>query len=255
MPGLNLSEPASRPPVITIDGPGGCGKSSLAQFLAGEFGLFHLNTGNFYRALTFRVLETDRVFPAESSENPEAGGGSEESEEMTPEQKKLIISLARETDWEVLRETPRGPSIMKLNGEIVREDSLHTGRVDRRVASVSALPEVREIINGKLRLYRNISSGLAAEGRDTTTVVFPDADFRFYLDASPEIRSRRRHRESREGLSYRQISSLLDRRDQSDIRKKTGNLFLAEGVHYLDTTNLTLDAVYGKVLRIIKQKI
>ena len=203
---------------VAIDGPAGAGKSTIASKLAEISGFFYLNTGNFYRALTLEIINKN----IDISENDR------------------IITAAESSDITITN------SRLYLNSIDV-EDFLHTDKVDSLVAQVSAIREVRHIINKKLhKVSKNLD--VIAEGRDITTVVFPDAEVKVYLDASIEKRAQRRLDQGVSQRTYDEIKESIKERDLIDISKKFGGLKISEDALYLNTSDLTIDEVCEKVL-------
>jgi cytidylate kinase len=203
--------------VIAIDGPAGSGKSTIARMIAESLGFSYINSGNLYRALTIRAI---------------LHGLSEKETEA-------ILACASEAQIEY-----RSGRLF-LDGDDV-EDELHSARVDAFVAQLSAIPPLRNIVNATIR---RIAGGLDAvvEGRDITTVVFPDADLKFYLDASPEARARRRFEQGCSDASFEDIRRNIEMRDAIDRTKSVGSLRIAPDAHYLDSSGLTIQEVYDKV--------
>ncbi len=203
--------------IIAIDGPAGAGKSTLAKHIAETFGFFNLNSGNFYRAVTYAVLQS--------------GNG--------PEKEENVLETARNSTVEL-----RDGRIF-LNGLDI-EDRLHTDAVDEYVAQHSAIIEVRKIVND---IIRKVTSNMdvVAEGRDMTTVVFPHADIKVYLDADLDIRTERRLHQGTSALNSVQIRNNLKNRDNIDKNKPFGKLTVAAGALYLDSTLLTIEEVCEKV--------
>ena len=203
---------------VAIDGPAGVGKSTIAKLISQKAGLFYLNTGNFYRAVTLDVI----------------------AENLDIENTEKITAISKSSDIKIIN------SHIYLNGTDV-EDKLHTDAVDSLVAQVSTIKELRMEINRKIR---SVSQNLdvIAEGRDMTTVVFPDAEVKVFLDASIETRASRR---SNQGISDKNISEIQDsikKRDQIDRNKEFGNLKISEDAIYLNTSDLTIDEVCDKVM-------
>jgi len=131
------------------------------------------------------------------------------------------------------------------------EDQLHTDSIDAHVAQVSAVVAVRHIVNDKLgSIGRSID--LVAEGRDMTTVVFPHAEVKIFLDASPEIRAKRREKQGTSTKSLEEIIASIKARDKIDRNKKEGSLIIADDAIYLDTSDLTIEEVCEKVTEKIK---
>lgn len=210
--------------VIAIDGPAGTGKSTIAVMLAeklkGEDGkpFTYINSGNLYRAITLGCIR--------------AG--------IDPSNREEVLDYAESAPLEY-RE---GRLYL---GDEMAEEFLHNDEVDKHVSLLSAIVPVRHVVND---LIRKIASGLHAvvEGRDMTTVVFPNAEYRFYLDASIEERARRRFEQGVSKLTLYEIKTAIAERDSIDRNKAEGSLFVGEGVIYLDTSDLTLCQVYDTLL-------
>jgi small subunit ribosomal protein S1 len=208
--------------VIAIDGPAGSGKSTIARMTARRLGFSCLNSGNLYRALTLGCIR-NRVNP----EDPEAA-----------------LAYARSARLEY-REGG-----VYIEGEQV-DSLLHTDEIDRYAAPLSAIVPVRRVVND---IIREIARGLnlVAEGRDMTTVVFPGAEYRFFLDASAEARARRRFEQGVSALSLEEIRRTILERDEIDKNKAEGSLKIAPGVVYLDTSDLTIGQVYETLIEKIQ---
>jgi small subunit ribosomal protein S1 len=216
--------------VIAIDGPAGSGKSTIAKLLArrlkgpGGKGFTYINSGNLYRAVTLGCLRAH----------------------ISPENEPEVLAFARNA-----RIDYQGEQVF-LNGEDVT-GSLHTDEIDRWSAPLSAIVPVRRLVNS---LIQSIAAGLDAvvEGRDMTTVVFPHAEHRFYLDASAEARAGRRFEQGVSKLSLEEIKESILKRDEIDKNKTEGSLKIADGVKYIDTSHLTLEQVYGTLIESITQE-
>lgn len=203
--------------IIAIDGPAGSGKSTVAKRLAKELGWYFLNTGSFYRAYTLAQLNKG----------------------LDPLDKDSVLETARKT---VL--TVENGSIC-ING-VDSENLLHTPLVDKYASPVSSDPRLRELVTNLVRKIAG-NMNIVTEGRDTTTVIFPNADYKFYFDASVEERAKRRVEEQK-GVTYEEVLASIKKRDKNDMEKEVGALKKAKNAIYIDTTNLTIDAVCEKVL-------
>ncbi len=202
--------------VIAIDGPAGSGKSTIARKIASQLGWYFLNTGSFYRAYTLAQLEKG----------------------LDPLDRDSVLETAKDT-----RITVKDGNIC-LNG-INAEERLHTPVVDTFTSQVSSDPRLREIVTEEVRRLAG-EMNIVTEGRDTTTVIFPDAEYKFYFDASIEERAKRRLAQQ-SGVTYGEILESIRKRDRNDMEKEVGALKRAENAIYIDTTNLTIDDVCEKV--------
>lgn len=211
--------------IVAIDGPAGTGKSTISRCVAERTGLFYLNSGRFYRAVTWKLLKQGK-----GPDTPEAA-----------------IAIAADTAIEV---TEKG---FLVDGRR-REPELHTPAVDNAVAAVSAIPEVRIAINRRLKRIA-ARRDVVVEGRDITTVVFPDAEIKVFLDAEPEERARRRYEESDGTQTIEEIADAIRARDAIDRTKEVGRLEQPPDAIYLDTTRLTIEQVCETVISIIQDRI
>ncbi len=203
--------------IIAFDGPAGSGKSTVARMVAESLGYTYVNSGNLYRAMTLRVLDRG-IAPGALAE---------------------VTSCAREAQIDY-----QGGRLF-LDGRDT-EDLLHSARVDALVAQISAIPELRTIVNEHVcRIADDLDA--VVEGRDMTTVVFPEAQVKFFLDASPEARARRRFAQGVSGASLEEITANIEMRDAIDRSKSVGSLRIADDAVYLDSSHLTLQDVYEKV--------
>jgi cytidylate kinase len=199
--------------VIAIDGPAGSGKSTVASLVAQQLGMTFLNSGSFYRGITLKVIR--------------AGISVADTEAV------LRLAESLDMDYEGGR--------LKVDGEDV-EDLLHSDDVDANVSQVSAIVPLRHLVNRKIR---EITEGtdIVCEGRDMTTVVFPDADYKFYLDASIDVQAERRFNQGVSGLTREEIKESIRQRDERDKKKAEGALKIAPNAIYIDTSHLTIPDV------------
>jgi CMP/dCMP kinase len=207
--------------VVAIDGPAGSGKSTIARTVAERTGMHYLNSGNYYRAVTWKIL---------------AGAD--------PEDRDAAIRIAQTIEISV------EDDLMHVDGREV-EALLRSDAVDRWVARHSAIPEVREQVNTRLKAAAH-TMDVVVEGRDITTVVFPDADLKIYLDASIHTRALRRFGQGTSRLELEEIEQSIRRRDEIDSTKQYGRLQVAPDALYLDTSHLTIQQVCDKVIENIR---
>lgn len=204
--------------VIAIDGPAGTGKSTIASIIAEKLNITFLNSGSFYRALTLALLD-GKI-------------------NLSDENAVLDFCGKQNLDYR--------NSHLILNGTDV-EKHLHDDRVSAEVAQISAIVPVRHLVNERMREITE-SLDIVCEGRDMTTVVFPDADFKFYLDASLDVQAERRFRQGVSNLSLEEIKEAIKKRDEIDRNKAEGSLKRADDAFYIDTSALTIDEVCAIIL-------
>ena len=210
--------------VIAIDGPAGTGKSTIASLLAKKLGITFLNSGSFYRALTLALLKN----------------GIDLNDE------RAVVDFCKKQKLDYV------DSHLILNGDDV-ESLLHSDEVSAHAAGVSAFPEVRRFVNARLRELTK-SLDIVSEGRDMTTVVFPDADCKFYLDASLDVQAERRFKQGVSGMTLEEIKEAIKKRDEIDKNKKEGALVVAPDAVYIDTSTLTIEKVCEIILNQIHEK-
>lgn len=224
--------------IIAIDGPAGAGKSTVAKHLAAHFGLLNLETGAMYRAFALKALR----------------GG------VDPDDAAALSRLAEST-MIGLEATPAGNRVL-LDGEDVT-GSIRDVEVTQGASKVSVHPAIRSWM---VELQREMgkSGGVVMEGRDIGTVVFPDADIKFFLDASPEARSQRRYEQSGgpvaaenvpAGLSQEAVTRELRERDDRDRNRAQSPLRPAPDAEIVDSTFLTLDEVLERIESIVRERL
>jgi cytidylate kinase len=206
--------------IVAIDGPAASGKSSVARELARRLGFVYVNSGAMYRAMTWLVLE--RGIP--------------------PNDARAIEHLAESAA--ITCELRDNDSLMRIDG-VDPERFLREDRVNENVSLVSSVPRVREILVHHLRHYAE-TNDLVMEGRDIGSVVFPATPFKFYIDASPEIRLRRREAQGQRDR--------ITARDEADSSRRASPLIIAEDAHVIDSSNLTIDGVVGEIIGRLKLK-
>jgi cytidylate kinase len=206
--------------VIAIDGPAASGKSTVAREVARRLGYVYVNSGAMYRGITWFVLE----------------------QSVDPRDADRIAELTLQAKIEC--------RIGKLASRIIINDfdpadHLRDVQVNSQVSQVSAIPQVRRIVD---RLMRECARDydLVVEGRDIGSVVFPDTPYKFYIDASPEVRQRRRAAEGQRD----EVAA----RDRADSSRVAAPLVIAEDALVIDSSHLTIDGVVGEVIGRLKMK-
>lgn len=216
--------------LITIDGPAGSGKSTAAKYLAQRLGFVYLDTGAMYRAVTYAALKN-----------------------KIADDKDAVIKLIKDLDIKL--DFVNGTTKVFINNEEVTEQ-IRTSEVNAMVSEISVIGEVREELVKKQRLIGS-EGGLVAEGRDTTTVVFPDADVKIYLTASLESRAERRYKEfiaNGEDITIEEVKANIKKRDIIDSGRSISPLKKADDAIELDNTTTPIEEEIESILHIIKQK-
>jgi cytidylate kinase len=206
--------------VVAIDGPAASGKSSVARELAQRLGFVYVNSGAIYRAITWHILQKgidardgDRVAHAAESAKIACRLQNNES--------RIFIDNVDPTDY-------------------LRDD-----RVNESVSHVSSVPRVRQIVVQKMRDYAR-RHDLVMEGRDIGSVVFPDTPYKFYVDASPDVRLRRRVAQGERDE--------ITMRDYADSSRPISPLVVAQDAHVIDTSHLTIEGVVNEIIARLEQK-
>ncbi len=217
--------------VVAIDGPAGTGKGTVTKLIAKEMGFVNIDTGAMYRCIALECLK-------EGIQNIE--------------EKAKIIEIAKKIDIKIEHNNEQQEFF--LNGENV-STQIRSKEVTQIVSQISSIPEVREIM---VNLQRQMaeSKDVIMEGRDITTVVFPNADVKIYLDADVEERAKRRFKENEEKgikMSYKETLEAVKQRDYNDMHKPVGALKIAEDAIVIDTTRLTIEEVVQAVKKVIKK--
>jgi CMP/dCMP kinase len=217
--------------VIAIDGPGGSGKSTVAQILAKRLGYLYVNTGAMYRAMTLKVL----------------GQG------ISPDDEHAISNLTIETDVSIKRNSD-GTVEVFLDGKNVTA-RVREPDIAGAVSPVSRIPIVRHWLVEKQREAAE-SDNVVCEGRDIGTVVFPLADFKFFLTASFDERARRRlgeYERSGAKISISEVMKELKERDRIDSTRKMSPLRKADDAIEIDSTDMNPQQVVDEMLKVIEE--
>jgi len=216
--------------VVAIDGPAGSGKSTVSKRIAKSLGLLYIDTGAMYRALTLKAMRSN----------------------ANMEDEDALISLAGAAKIDLKKTESRLK--VELDGEDVT-DLIRTVEVTNNVKHIARVPGVRAKM---VSLQRAIGRrcGAVLEGRDIGTVVFPDADYKFYLDADLGVRARRRFSElveAKQDVRIEDIKADVETRDKSDMDRAVGPLKKSADAVLVDTTNLSVDEVVEKLLSYIER--
>ncbi len=206
--------------VIAIDGPAASGKSSVARELACRLAFAYVNSGAMYRAVTWHILEHG----------------------IDPNDRDRIAQLVETAAITCKLEDDQSRILID---DVDPTPHLRENRVNNGVSRVSSVPRVREILVAKMRDYAR-HQDVVMEGRDIGSVVFPDTPFKFYIDASPEVRLRRRAAEGQRD----EIAA----RDRADSSRHTSPLIIAKDAEVIDTSNLSIEGVVSEIIARLKLK-
>ena len=216
--------------IIAIDGPAGAGKSTVAKLIAKELGFLYIDTGAMYRALTLKVLEN----------------------KIALDDIARIIELAKNTRVELRNNQFYSQEVLVDGKDVTAE--IRQPRITQFVSDIAKIKGVREVM---LALQRNSAKqgNVVLDGRDIGTVVFPNADKKFYIDAEFKERVKRRYKELNElgqNVTLKDIDSDLRNRDTIDSTRQFAPLKKAEDATYIDTTNMTVEQVVNELLNYIR---
>ena len=206
--------------VVAIDGPAASGKSSVARELARRLEFGYLNSGALYRAITWHLLERG-VDPRDRAAIARTIGSVRINCRFEANESRIRIDDVDPTHY-------------------LRDD-----RVNRAVSPVSTVPEVRQIATAEMRRCAEERS-LVVEGRDIGSIVFPGTPHKFYIDAAPEVRSRRRAAEG--------FLDEIAARDRVDSSRRAAPLIVADDAHVIDTSSLTIDEVVDQILAQLRKE-
>ena len=213
--------------IVAIDGPAGSGKGTIAKLVAEKCNLLYIDSGATYRSVALAILENNIDINDEES----------------------VVKLAKSLDIKF----DNGKTY--LNGIDV-SDKIRNKEVSEIVSFVSNNVKLRSIL---VELQRNMAktNDVIMEGRDITTVVFPDAKYKFYLDADLYERAERRYKQNQENnidMSFDEIVENIKKRDNNDMNKPVGALRRTDEQVYIDSTNMTIEEVFEKIFEIIMRE-
>lgn len=206
--------------VVAIDGPAASGKSSVARQLARQIGFDYVNSGAMYRAVTWHILQ----------------------HAISPDNSGAIVRLLETSRIDC--DLNGAESRISIDG-VDPTAHLRDDRVNDEVSLVSSIPRVREILVEKMRAYAS-HGDVVMEGRDIGSVVFPETPYKFYIDASPDVRLRRR-------IAQGQRDKIAAR-DQADSTRSGSPLMIAQDAHVIDSSSLTIEEVVGEIIDRLKMR-
>ena len=213
--------------IVAIDGPAGSGKGTLASILSEKCNLVNIDTGATYRCVALKALQ----------------------EGLTLDDTDKIIGLSSNIDIKFTTDKR-----VLLDGKDVT-DEIRSKEVTTIVSPISSIVEVRKnMVDLQRKMAEN--SDVVMEGRDITTVVFPNANYKFYLDASLEERVNRRYKQYQEkgiDMSLKEIKENIEKRDYNDMHKEVGSLIRTNEQVYIDSTNMTIEEVANKMIEVIEE--
>ncbi|MDI6605157.1 MAG: (d)CMP kinase [Thermoanaerobacteraceae bacterium] len=209
---------------IAIDGPAGAGKSTVAKILAKKLNFVYVDTGALYRAITYKILK----------------------EGININEKKAILNIMNNFDITLKSER------IFLDGIDITEE-IRKPYISHNVSQISQIPEIRDFM---VKLQKELANknNIVMDGRDITTVVMPDAQFKFYITATEEIRAKRRYNELKTNnfnISFEDILDEIKIRDKMDMERSIAPLKIAEDAIVVDTSDMTIDEVTNKLYDII----
>ena len=218
--------------VVAIDGPAGSGKGTVTEALSKKLGLVNIGTGSAYRCVALETI----------------------NQNISVEEKDKIVKMLE--DIKIDFEIKNGKDEILLNGQNVTK-RIRQKDVAKIVSKISEIKEVREKLNN---IFLKISQGknVIMEGRDIGTCVFPNADVKIYLDATPEERAKRREKQNKEqgiDMTYEEILENIKARDKSDKEREIGALKKAEDAIYIDSSNMEIKEVVGTIEKEILKKL
>jgi cytidylate kinase len=218
--------------IIAVDGPSGAGKSTLGRMLARELKLLYIDTGAMYRAAALAVIDSG----------------------VTTTDSAAVVEVVQRADIN-LEGDPDSLQVM-LNGRDVSSE-IRTEEVSHSASVISTIPEVRRSLVNRQRELGRRAGGVVLDGRDIGTVVFPQADLKFFLTAAPEQRAQRRYEEDRlkeREASFEETLAEINMRDRRDSTRDDSPLAIAEDAVVIDSTECSIDEVFEQMMKSVRER-
>lgn len=214
--------------IVAIDGGAASGKSSTSRAIGSRYGLLHVDTGSFYRAVTAELLDR----------------GAKPGD--------LAAVQAQLAGLKLGTKIVGGSAFMEIAGRVIPEERIRSAEVTASVSHFAAIPELRAALLAYQRGQADVArshgfAGLVMEGRDIGSVIFPKADFRFFLHADPAERARRRAQQGQ--------ADQIAERDRLDSQRKTAPLTIPAGATAIDSTHLTLEQVVERISALLSTRL
>ena len=222
--------------VITIDGPSSSGKSTIAKLVAAHYKYTYIDSGSIYRAITFLANENKLLNSKEINVN-------------------FLINLLENNSISFFNNS-KNQNIITLN-DVDIEDEIRTSIISNHVSRVAQIDRIRNYV---FEIQKKISKdkSIVMDGRDIGSVVFPDADVKFYIDASLKVRAKRRWNDlivNERNISLNDVTNDLCNRDKIDVNRKISPLVVPQGSIKINTDNFTIDQVVHKMIKLIDKKL
>lgn len=222
--------------VITIDGPSSSGKSTIAKLVAAHYKYTYIDSGSIYRAITFLANENKLLNSKEINVN-------------------FLINLLENNSISFFNNS-KNQNIITLN-DVDIEDKIRTSIISNHVSRVAQIERIRNYV---YEIQKKISrdKSIVMDGRDIGSVVFPDADVKFYIDASLKVRAKRRWNDlivNEKNISLNDVTNDLFNRDKIDVNRKISPLVVPRDSIKINTDNFTIDQVVHKMIKLIDKKI
>ena len=222
--------------VITIDGPSSSGKSTIAKLVAAHYKYTYIDSGSIYRAITFLANENKLLNSKEINVN-------------------FLINLLENNSISFFNNS-KNQNIITLN-DVDIEDEIRTSIISNHVSRVAQIDRIRNYV---YEIQKKISKdkSIVMDGRDIGSVVFPDADVKFYIDASLKVRAKRRWNDlivNEKNISLNVVTNDLFNRDKIDVNRKISPLVVPQDSIKINTDNFTIDQVVHKMIKLIDKKI